>query len=84
MLLTATNINDAMSLDTNGLMTALERGGYTDSSIKSCVFLGITPARHFAYKVWFLDDASGDLEEGSVFVNAEQDSSGNVVFVADY
>ena len=55
-MISSFRVKQLMSLQVQDLLTALERGGYTDVFIDRCYFSGITDSNKFCYEVFFRDD----------------------------
>lgn len=89
MLLTALQVNQAMTLNSEGVRQALLTGGYDDDSIKGVYFEGMNEDGQFVYCTKFIDNISGDENMGRVFIKYIQafDSHGanpSYVLVGDY
>lgn len=87
MLVSALQVNQAMTLNTEGVRQALLNGGYDDDSIKGIYFEGMNEDGQFVYTTKFIDNISGDENLGRVFIKYTEvfDARGvTCVLVGDY
>ena len=68
MLLKKEHINSAMSLDAVGVSFAVRNKGYTDDSVKTAVFGGMTTSGSFVYYCTYADSDTGKDEDCIIYV----------------
>jgi hypothetical protein len=61
-------IEQLVSFDCEELETILSESGYTKMKFESCWFAGIVSDLSFCYDVTFLDDHTGRIEPGKVYL----------------
>jgi hypothetical protein len=69
MLLQATHIHAAMTLDAAGVTFALHNNGYPEDSVKSAVYTGMTANGSFVYNCTYFDTNTGKDEDCMVYVH---------------
>jgi hypothetical protein len=69
MLLQATHIHAASNLDASGVTFALHNNDYTEDSVKTATFAGMTTNGSFVYNCTYFDTDTGKDDDCMVYVH---------------
>jgi hypothetical protein len=76
-MILADELNKFVTLDRYELCNILDQSGYSEMSLNSVKFLGLTNGNDFCYSVKYFDEFTDSEQVGKVFV--KKDTTGKII-----